>query len=56
MRRPDHLALGAAGIALTLSVYLCFGRSGEEGLFVAVSVPSIPTWATYIKVALPGGR
>jgi hypothetical protein len=56
MRRPDYLALSAAGIALTLSVFLWFGGSREEGLFVAVWVPSILTFATYIKVALRGGR
>lgn len=56
MRVPDYLALGAAGIALALSIFLWFGGSREEGLFVAVWVPSILTFATYIKVTLRGGR
>jgi nucleotide-binding universal stress UspA family protein len=56
MRVPDYLALGAAGIALALSIFLWFGGSRDEGLFVAVWVPSILTFATYIKVSLPGGR
>jgi hypothetical protein len=54
MRPPDYLALGAAGIALALSIYLWFGGSREEGLFVAIWVPSILTFATYIKVTLRG--
>jgi hypothetical protein len=54
MRVPDYLALGAAGIAFALSVYLWFGGSRDEGLFVAVWVPSILTFATYVKVALRG--
>ncbi len=56
MRFSDYLVLGAAGIALALSVFLWFGGSRDEGLFVAVWVPSILTFATYIKVALRGGR
>jgi hypothetical protein len=54
MRLPDYLALGAAGIALALSIYLWFGGSRDEGLFVAVWVPSILTFATYIRVTLRG--
>jgi hypothetical protein len=54
MRLPDYLAFGAAGIALAVSVFLWFGGSRDEGLFVAVWVPSILTFATYIKVALRG--
>jgi hypothetical protein len=56
MRLPDYLALGAAAIAFALSAFLWFGGSREDGLFVAVWVPSILTFATYIKVALRGGR
>ena len=54
MRPLDYLALGAAGIALALSIDLWFGGSRDEGLFVAVWVPSILTFATYIKVTLRG--
>ena len=56
MRLPDYLALGAAGIALALSIFLWFAGSRDEGLFVAVWVPSILAFATYIKVSLRGGR
>lgn len=54
MRVPDYLAVGAAGVALALSVFLWFGGSRDEGLFVAVWVPSILTFATYIKISLRG--
>jgi hypothetical protein len=46
MRLADYLALGAAAIAFALSAFLWFGGSREEGLFVAVWVPSILTFAT----------
>lgn len=55
MRFPDYLAFGAAGIALALSVFLWFGGSRDEGLFVAIWVPSILTFATYFKVTFRGG-
>lgn len=56
MRLPDYLVLGAAGVALVLSVFLWFGGSRDDGLFVAVWVPSILALATYLKLALRGGR
>jgi hypothetical protein len=52
MRSADYLALGAAGIGLTVSIYLWFGGSRDEGLFVAVWVPSILAFAIDIKMML----
>jgi hypothetical protein len=37
IRSADYLVLGAAGIALTVSIYLWFGGSRDEGLFVVIA-------------------
>lgn len=56
MRSSAYLSMVAAGIALALAVFLWFGGSRDEGLFVAVWVPTILTFATYIKLSLREGR
>lgn len=51
LRSRDYLVLAAALISLALSVYLWFGGQREEGLFVAVWVPSILGLGIYVNLA-----
>jgi len=48
--------VGAAGVAMVLSIFLWFGGSRDEGLFVAIWVPPILAFATFIKVSSSRGR
>lgn len=40
----------AAGLSFLLSVYLWFGGSKEQGLFVAIWVPSILSFGTLVYI------
>ncbi len=46
--RPAALFLLAAGLSFILSVYLYFGGSREQGIFVGIWVPSILSAGTLL--------
>jgi hypothetical protein len=48
----DYAVAAAALIAFATSIALWFGGQHDEGLFVAVWVPSILTFAAFVKLAL----
>jgi hypothetical protein len=56
MGRSDSIALAAAALALTFSVYLWFSGFREEGVFVGLWVPSTLAFACYVKLASLGRR
>jgi hypothetical protein len=49
MRGSDFVVIAAAALALATSVFLWFGGSREEALFVGLWVPSILSFAAYIR-------
>jgi hypothetical protein len=51
MNWRDYCVLGAALLALGVSVFLWFGGAREEGLFVGLWVPSILAFGAFVKLA-----
>lgn len=59
LKLRDYLILAAAFIAFVLSVWLWFSRHSETGIFVAIWVPSILAFGTYVNTRIntrQGGR
>jgi len=50
MRTGDYAVLAAALLAFVTSVWLWFGGQRDEGLFVGLWVPSILSFATFVKL------
>jgi heme/copper-type cytochrome/quinol oxidase subunit 4 len=52
LNKADYMILTIVVIALFLSVYLWFSGSREEGLFVAIWVPSLIGLAIFFRQIL----
>jgi len=50
MRRGDYAVLASAFVALATSIYLWFNGQRDEGVFVGLWVPSILSFAAYVRV------
>jgi hypothetical protein len=51
MKPADYAVMMAALLSLVTSIYLWFGGQREEGLFVGLWVPSILSFATYVRLS-----
>jgi hypothetical protein len=51
MKRSDYAVMAAALISLATSIYLWFGGHRDEGLFVGLWVPSILSFAAYVRLS-----
>lgn len=54
-RLRDYLILSAAALSFLFSIYLWFNGHRDQGLFVAVWVPSILGFGIYVELRR-GGR
>ena len=55
LKTSDYLLLCAAFVSFLLSIYLWFGGSRDEGVFVGIWVPSILAFGAYYRLATREG-